>query len=124
MQREKVLENKILEYLSLKGIWAFKIKTMGTFDPRTGTFRRHSKWYKRGVSDILGIYNGKFLAIEVKAPKETSMDGTKKQAGQLSSHQKSFLKEVEEQGGIGIVARSIDDLEQALKKQEISDDQD
>lgn len=93
---------------------------MGTYDPYTGTFRRHSKWYKRGVSDVLGIYKGKFLAIEIKAPKETLLDGTKKQAGRLSMDQKNFLKEVEEQGGIAIVARSIDDIEQALKKQDKS----
>lgn len=86
---------------------------MGTFDPKTRSFRKISHWYKKGVSDILGIYKGKFLAIEVKTP-----------TGRASPFQKTFLKDVTDCGGIGFIARSIEDVEENLKKQEIANDHD
>ena len=76
------------------------------------------KWYKLGVSDILGIYKGKFLAIEVKTPTTIDEDGDKRYGGRLTENQKIFLQEIQEQGGIAIIARSVEDVEQALKKQE------
>lgn len=50
-----------------------------------------------GVADILGCYKGRLLAIEVKAPK-----------GRLSEHQVRFLERVSQEGGIAIVAYSVD----------------
>ena len=96
----------------MKGIFAFKIKTVGTFDPRTKGFRRAGKWYKKGVADILGIYRGRFFAIEVKKPKDLTPKG------RLSENQKIFLKEVQDNGGIAIVAHSIEDVEQGLGEAE------
>lgn len=52
-----------------------------------------------GVADILGIFNGRFLAIEVKRP-----------GNPLTRCQKHFLDSVNREGGIGFVARSIDDV--------------
>jgi penicillin-binding protein-related factor A (putative recombinase) len=109
-QTEKILENQILEYLQSQGIWTFKVKTTGTFDPKTRGFRRTGKWYKKGVSDILGIYKGKFLAIEVKI-----------KGSYPAPNQRIFLQDVLNNGGISFVARSIEDVEQALLKQEKSD---
>jgi len=53
----------------------------------------------KGVPDILGIYKGQFLGIEVKTPK-----------GKLSPEQETFLENIRKHGGIGFVARSIDDV--------------
>ena len=58
---------------------------------------------EKGVSDIIGIYKGKFLAIEVKTEK-----------GRLSKHQEEFLDHVVWNGGIAIVARSVDDVFEGL----------
>ena len=91
----------------MRDILAFKIKSQGTFDPTTKRFRRPSKYYKLGVADILGIYKGKPLAIEVKSEK-----------GRLSIHQKIFLQQFQNHGGIAIIARSIEELEQKLEKYE------
>lgn len=85
---------------------AFKIKSMGTFDVKLGGFRRPSPWYRKGVSDILGIYNGKFLAIEVKSEK-----------GKVSPAQALFLSDVRLNGGLGFVAKSIEDVAKALGMQ-------
>ena len=61
----------------------------------------------KGIADILGIYNGQFLAIEVKAPK-----------GRLSDYQKIFLDRVKAEGGIAITAYCIDDVINGLGLQD------
>lgn len=81
-----------------------KIKTTGTFDQKIGKFRKPSPWYRKGVSDILGIYKGKFLAIEVKSAK-----------GRLSPNQIIFQQEVTEHGGYALTIKSIEELELQLK---------
>ena len=53
----------------------------------------------KGVSDILGCYRGRLLAIEVKTRK-----------GKLSEHQDRFIQSVIANGGIAFVARSVDDV--------------
>ena len=58
---------------------------------------------QKGVSDIVGIYKGKFLAIEVKTEK-----------GKLNDHQSKFLILVKQNGGIAIVARSVHDVFKGL----------
>lgn len=52
-----------------------------------------------GVADIIGIYQGKFLAIELKAPR-----------GYLSDDQRAFLETVRAQGGIAFMAKSVEDV--------------
>lgn len=103
MQEEKQIENQILNYLARNDIFAFKVKSQGTFDPTINKFRRPSRHYKRGTADILGIYKTRPLAIEVKSAK-----------GRLSNFQKIFLQEWENNGGISIVARSVEDVQKTL----------
>ena len=68
----------------------------GVFDPKTGRFRKLNSPYQRlGQADIIGIWDGKPLAIEVKSLK-----------GQPSDHQLKFLKDFEDHGGIAMIARS------------------
>lgn len=104
MNPEREIEKSILSWLAAKKIYAFKIKTVGTFDPTKNIFRKPGKWYKSGVSDILGIFQGRPLAIEVKT-----------KAGRLTENQKIFLQEWEENGGISILARSVKDVEEKLE---------
>ena len=61
----------------------------------------------RGASDILGIYNGKFLAIEVKTPQRRRS---------VSEEQHAFMERVKEEGGIAFVATSIEDVERELNE--------
>jgi penicillin-binding protein-related factor A (putative recombinase) len=102
--KEKVIENQILAFLRSRQILAFKIKSVGTFDPTIRRFRTPSPWYRKGVSDILGIYREKFLAIEVKSEK-----------GRLLPEQREFIDEVNENGGIAFVARSVEDVQARLE---------
>ena len=60
-----------------------------------------------GVSDFLGIYKGRFLAIEAKAPH-----------GKPSPAQTEFLDRVRKDGGIAILAYSVDDVIDGLGLQD------
>lgn len=104
-QQEKLIENSILRLLNLKQVFAWKVKTTGTYDPTLKRFRKPSPFYMKGVSDILGLYKGRFIAIEVKTPK-----------GKLTIEQKLFQERVRENGGIAIVARSVVDVEILINK--------
>ena len=88
-----------------RDIFAFKYENTGTYDPVKKCFRkRHYKWQLNGVADIIGIYNQRPLAIEVKSEK-----------GRMSTAQKEFARNWQESGGIFILARSIEDVEAGLQ---------
>ena len=53
----------------------------------------------KGVSDILGIWQGRLLAIEVKT-----------RTGKVSQYQQDFIDTINREGGIAFVARSVDDV--------------
>lgn len=102
---EKAIENSILSFLKAHGIFCFKVDTVGIFDPTKKIYRKkNSIHHIKGVSDILGIYKGRMLAVEVKSAK-----------GRLTEEQQDFLNKVNEEGGFGLMARSIDDVDQMLK---------
>ena len=54
---------------------------------------------EKGISDIIGCHNGRFLAIEIKTER-----------GRVTPHQQRFIDRVNAAGGIGFVARSIEDV--------------
>ncbi len=62
--------------------------------------------FPKGISDILGCYQGRFLAIEVKKP-----------GGRVSPDQETFIARVNEEGGIAFVAWSVDDVVKQLNLQ-------
>ncbi len=86
---EKEITREIRAYLRLRGVFHWKQhQGLGSYP---------------GVSDILGCYRGRLLAIEVKAPK-----------GHLSVKQRAFLERVQAEGGIAVVARSVEEVMKAL----------
>lgn len=102
---EKEIENAILEYLALIGIYAWKNQTTGVYDTKRKIFRKSwNKYHINGVADILGILpTGMLLAIEVKTKKTYP-----------SQNQKDFLKNISDNKGIAFIARSIDDVKRVL----------
>jgi len=86
---EKEITKTIREALRSVGIWHYKHwgGMMGL----------------NGVSDIIGCHEGRFFAIEVKVP------GRKP-----TPDQEAFLKDVEQAGGIAIVAYGFDDVVKGL----------
>lgn len=57
----------------------------------------------KGISDIIALYKGHAIFIEVKGP-----------TGKLSEDQQLFLRDANYHGGIGIVVRSADDIMNAM----------
>jgi hypothetical protein len=101
---EKQIENEILVFLELSGAFAWKNQTTGIYDPKIKAFRRKmNRFHLNGVADILGIWQGKPLAIEVKTEK-----------GRLTDRQTSFLSRFIAYGGVAFVARSVADVRREL----------
>lgn len=98
---EAQIKNLILDWLFLQpSCFVWQNDSVGIYDSVNKTFRkRNSKYCINGVSDILGIWRGKPLAIEVKS-----------KTGVLSENQKNFLIRFKASGGIGFMARSLDDV--------------
>lgn len=106
-QSEKQIENQIINFLRIVGVFCWKNQSTGIYDPTKKIFRRSNNYnHLRGVSDILGVVDGKFLAIEVKS-----------ESGRLTVEQKAFLQNIRAQGGIAFEARSLVDVVQRLKEE-------
>ena len=82
---ESEITQEIRRYLKIRGVWHFKQwQGLGSFP---------------GISDIIGLYRGIGLFIEVKTSK-----------GKLSEVQMNFLKMVNINQGLGVVVRSVEDI--------------
>lgn len=87
--REKNIENKIKNYLKSKGAYYFK---------------HHGNQFSQvGVPDIIACYKGRFIGIEVK-----------NETGKTSPLQDVNLKMINDAGGIGIVARCVEDVSKVI----------
>lgn len=105
-QSEKEIENSILEFLKIIGVYCWKNQSVGIYDQAKKIYRKpNSRHHLNGVSDILGIIQGRFLAIEVKSA-----------TGSLTGEQRIFLARVNENGGIAFVARSVEQAAESLLK--------
>ena len=118
---EKIIENQILTYLNNKKIFAWKNNSTGVFDPRKGIFRKsRNPHHINGVSDILGVIDGHFLAIEIKKPYLSKKTGqfkyrTQEELEKLATDdQVKFVNRVKSLGGIAFFADSIDTVEDQL----------
>lgn len=105
MKRETEIQKEIMEYLWGKDIFCWRNNSVGVFDPFKCKYRKPSKYEIMGVSDILGVYKGKFLAIEVKSAK-----------GRTTDNQANFIHKVIENDGIAFVAKSVEDVDLMFKK--------
>jgi hypothetical protein len=98
--QESRIKAAILTYLLRHGLYVWN-NPSGAVQIRPGQFMRFGKV---GSADIIGcLPGGRFIAVEVKAPK-----------GQLSDQQAEFLARIKNLGGLAIVARGTKDVEAAL----------
>lgn len=99
------VKNAILEWLSFQPrCFVWPNASVGVFDPVRKVYRKpNSKYHINGVSDILGIWNGRPLAIEVKRKKgpRGGLNGSV-----VSEDQEKFIKKFNAHGGIAFVAHS------------------
>lgn len=97
---EKDIKRVIIAYLRMRGVFCWVNTSVGVWDEKKNTYRRmNGAGQMKGTADILGIFNGKPLAIEVKSAK-----------GVISLEQAHFLNLFRKAGGIAFVARSVDDV--------------
>ena len=100
---ESKLVRACLEFLELKGWYAFRVNNMGVYDPTRKVYRTFSG--TPGVADIIAVRFGRFLAVECKT-----------KTGVQSAAQKTFQCNVEANGGVYVLARKVDDLDDGLKE--------
>src|SRR5438128_1815020 len=92
----------ICDYLALKGYLFSRTNNMPVFDKGRGAYRALPKHTRKGWPDICLISEGKFYGIEVKS-----------QVGRLSPEQVDLGRDIILNGGMYVVARSIDDVQAA-----------
>jgi hypothetical protein len=109
---ERELRNAILTMLRAHGIACWPTG-VGAFPASYNGRQRFVRVGTKGMSDIVGIlpwndgghrpFVGRFLALEIKNP-----------GGRVSPEQTAFLQTVVKAGGIGFVARSLDEVREKL----------
>jgi len=107
---EKQIQKTILDFLNYhpKIAWVERIN-VGAHVVVDSNSRRFIRYAFKGCSDVIGqLKSGKLLAIEVKSQK-----------GRLTLHQSEFLKKVNDNGGVALVVRSVDELENHLNNVEL-----
>jgi hypothetical protein len=93
---ESYIQKNILAYLSLRNIWAWRSNNLAV------PGRRFIG--EPGLPDIVGMLpGGRFLGIEVKT-----------KTGKQSDDQKAFQARCEKEGGLYILARSLDDVMEVI----------
>ena len=97
------LTSSIVKYIELKGGWASRINSTGVFDQRLGKYRTSTM--KKGVADIMAVYKGLSLHIEVKIGKD-----------QQSEHQAKVEADVTRSGGLYHVAKTFEDFYEWFNK--------
>lgn len=98
---ERNIQSEILLALSEQGAVVFR-NNVGVNHTKDGRFIRYGVG-GNGGSDIIGLYKGRFLAVEVKTA-----------TGPTSKEQKAFISMVVSHGGIAGIARSVDDALELL----------
>lgn len=81
-------------WIRLHGGSADRINNTGVYDPFLKRFRKSGT--RKGIADIIGLINGRYIAIEVKFGKDRQ-----------SEEQKKIQAEIEGAGGIYLIAHTF-----------------
>ena len=95
----------IIEYIDLRGGWATRISTEGRFIESLG--KRVQSSVKKGTPDIMGVYLGRHLGIEVK-------NGSDK----MSDKQIQVQLDMVRAGSLYCIAKSFDHFHEWFHKQD------
>jgi len=107
MATESKLVKACLEYLRFHpSIMAWRNNTGGASASYKGK-TRYIAFGAPGAPDILGVTDGRALAVECKSPK-----------GKQTEAQRKWQADFEACGGLYILARTLDDLEDGLTTSE------
>ena len=95
---EKDIQSFILDYLNNFGFF-WRNNTVGVYNQYKKVYMKNNKLLK-GVPDILGVYKGRFMAIECKSSNVKKM----------SEDQEKFKDNFEKMGGLFYMANDIDNF--------------
>ncbi len=93
----------ILQYLASRHIWAARINSGAFTNPAGAVYRFTSR---RGMPDIVGCAQGRFLALEVKRPGARPRGPTE---ARRWAEQERTLAEIRHAGGIAGRVTSIEE---------------
>lgn len=104
---EKAIETAILDWLKfVPNCFAWKNNSTGVYDVKAGCFRKNkNKHVINGVADILGVYKGRILALEVKTPENKDRP----------QEQVDFLEMIRKHGGIAYFVMSVEEARDLIK---------
>lgn len=94
---EGKIQLEILKYLRSHGVFCFRNQP-STYNHKLGIYQSNP-YVMKGTPDIIAIINGKFVGIEVKT-----------KTGKMSADQVLFKKRLEANGGVYVLARSVDNV--------------
>ena len=98
MTRTNQLTHACVNLLRAKGAFAWRNSTVGIFDPVKKQYRTNSDRQSIGAADILAVYRGVPIAVEVKVGKDRQRPEQKRWAEALTAA-----------GGIYIIAQDTTD---------------
>lgn len=109
---EKDIQKVILEWLGYQSrcfVWRQNSGARGENYTRKSDGQQSRHFFKTasvdGISDIMGVWDGHPLAIEVKRPGEKPTD-----------NQMMFLTSFASAGGVSIVAHSLEEVQESFKR--------
>lgn len=103
--READVVRGILAYLRLTGWHAWRNNSGGRVLPGHGGKGQFVRWGAVGSGDVLALKGGLFLSIEAK----------RVGGGAVTPEQKAWMDAVNAAGGLAFVARSVGDVQAALR---------
>lgn len=102
---EEIVKEEVCQWLTDNKYFFWITYNGAVYDRKSKSYRKPSRWHRRGVCDILGITkDGRPLGIELKAP----------ESYRVSKEQKEFISIFNELGGLAFVAKSVDDVKKRL----------
>lgn len=81
----------------------YRINNGAIYDVKRQVYRKGVQ--RKGIPDIIGIINGRFIGIEVKIGRDRQ-----------SADQKEIEKEITEAGGVYFIAKSYDDYLEKISR--------
>lgn len=104
-QAANALVDGCLRLLTVRGVFAWRTNNAPSPVTRGGAVVAFRRVGMRGVADILGVLpGGRFVAVECKYG-----------SGRLSPEQRLFRDRVTAAGGLFVEARSVEDVDAALR---------
>lgn len=87
----------------VRGGAAYRINNGAVFDRKKNVYRKGIQ--RKGIPDIIGIINGRFIGIEVKIGRDRQ-----------SADQREIEREINDSGGVYFIAKSYDDYLDKISK--------